>query len=75
MRVAQPRLHREDTSWMEFDTYAEEILALAQHDENGQLGTPLELKTRAQHGRYIVMKVSGTCFISWSLLLMSRHHF
>ncbi|KIM87548.1 hypothetical protein PILCRDRAFT_95786 [Piloderma croceum F 1598] len=52
-----PRLHREDKSWVVFDAYAERILDLAQNNENGQLGTSLELTTYERHERSIIMKM------------------
>ena len=62
---SSPRLHREDKSWMVFNKFAPEILALAQHvePEDGQLGTSLELRTDEEGARSIVMKVSQNYLI------------
>ncbi len=53
-----PRLHREDKNWTIFDRFAPEILVLAQHVEDGQLGTSLELRTNEAGARSIIMNVS-----------------
>ena len=55
---ASPRLHREDKSWTVFNHFAPEILALAQHVEDGRLGTSLQLGINEEGARSIVMKVS-----------------
>jgi hypothetical protein len=55
---ASPRLHCEHKSWTVFDAFAPEILALAQHVENGQLGTSLELGLNEVDARSVVLKVS-----------------
>jgi len=47
---------------MVFDTFAAKILELAQNDENGQLGTPLDWKTYEQNERSIILKVSCAHF-------------
>ena len=54
-----PRLHREDKNWAVFDEFAPQILALAQHVEDGRLGTSLELRINEEGARSIVMKVGS----------------
>ena len=70
-----PRLHREDKSWSVFDTYAPEILTLAQHTEDGQLGTSLVLVANEEGARSIIMKVSHNYLMAKSAGLMSCHYF
>jgi hypothetical protein len=55
-----PRLHYEAISWTVFNICAPEILALAQHVEDGWLGTSLELRSNEEGARSIIMKVSQT---------------
>jgi len=57
-RIASPRLHREDKSWTVFDAFAPNILALAQHVEDGRLGISLELGPDEVDARSIIMKVN-----------------
>jgi hypothetical protein len=70
-----PRLHREDKNWEVFDTFAPDILALARHSQNGQLGTSLELGINEEDERSIIMKVSGDYLVAKSEVLTSYHCF
>ena len=58
-----------------FDTYAPEILTLAQHTEDGQLGTSLVLVANEEGARSIIMKVSHNYFMAKSAGLTSCHYF
>jgi len=68
-----PRLHREDKSWTVFDTFAPDILMLAQHVEDGQTGTALELRVNEEGARSIVMKVSQNDFNTKSDMLTNHY--
>ena len=70
-----PRLHREDKSWTVFNAFAPEILAIAQHVKDGQLGTSLELRTNEEGARSIIMKVSRNYLNAKSKALTSHHGF
>ena len=53
-----PRLHLEYKNWWVFEAFAPDILTLAQHVEDGQLGTSLELGDLEVDARSIIMKVN-----------------
>jgi hypothetical protein len=75
IRGTSPRLHRENKSWTVFDALAPQILALAQHVEDGQLGTSLELKTNEVDARSVVMKVQPKLSQAKFDVLTSLHCF
>ena len=70
-----PHLHQEDKSWSVFDTYALEVLTLAQHIEDGQLGTSLVLVANEEGAQSIIMKVSHNYLMAKSAGLTSCHYF
>lgn len=72
---ASPRLHYEAKSWTVFNTFAPEILALAQHVEDGRHGTSLELRINEEGSRSIIMKVSRNYLIAKSEALTSHRCF
>jgi len=53
-----PCLYYDIKSWSVFDAFALDTLSLAQHVEDGQLGTPLELRVNEEDARSVIMKVS-----------------
>jgi hypothetical protein len=53
-----PRLHYEAKSWSVFNALAPQILALAQHVEDEQVGTYLELRINEEDARSVIFKVS-----------------
>lgn len=52
-----PRLYYDIKSWSVFDAFALDILSLAQHVEDGQLGTSLELRVNEEDARSVIMKM------------------
>ncbi|KAF5384079.1 hypothetical protein D9615_003428 [Tricholomella constricta] len=54
---SSPCLHYEGKSWMVFNAFAPKILALAQHVEDGRVGTSLELRINEEGARSIIMKL------------------
>ena len=58
-----PCLYYDIKSWSVFDAFALDILSLAQHVEDGQLGTSLELRVNEEDARSVIMNVSENYFI------------
>lgn len=52
-----PALHYEAKSWHVFDKFAPDILTLAQHDEDGQTGTYLDMGINEEDARSIIFKL------------------
>jgi hypothetical protein len=59
-----PRIHKEDKSWLVFETHAPNILRMAQEiDRNGGfIGTRLEMATTEFNHRSIIFKVQDLFF-------------
>jgi hypothetical protein len=67
----RPRIHKEDKSWLVFETHAPNILHMAQETDGngGFIGTRLELASTEFNHRSIIFKVSSFSLLQWCLTL------